>query len=124
MIENLQNYYLNKEEPNQSCLITLKNFILEQDENITENFKWGLPCFLYKNKMFCFLSIDKKTSEPYLLFVEGRNLEHPKLETGDRKRMKIFRVNPNADLPIKTIGLLIKDALDLYRDGMIKTKEK
>ena len=48
--------------------------------------------------MFCYLWTDKKTNDPYLLFVEGQYLDHPKLETGTRKRMKIFRVNPKEDI--------------------------
>jgi hypothetical protein len=32
--------------------------------------------------------------------VEGVKLTHPELEQGDRKRMKIFRVDPNKNMPI------------------------
>ena len=72
--------------------------------------------------MFCFLWKDKKTQEPYLLMVEGKNLEHPELEAGNRARMKIFRVDPAKDLPMKTIVNILNEALDLYRSGKIKTK--
>jgi hypothetical protein len=34
--------------------------------------------------------------------------------------MKIFRVNPNEDIPINTIELLLDKALGLYRNGTIK----
>jgi len=123
MLEELHNYYLNKEEPNKSCLLALRSIILDQDTNITETQKWGMPCFCYKKKMFCYLWTDKKTNEPYILMVEGKYLDHPKLEVGDRSRMKIFRVNPNKDLPIKTIENILQKALDLYRTGVIKIKE-
>ncbi|MBK6546019.1 MAG: DUF1801 domain-containing protein [Saprospiraceae bacterium] len=123
MVEQLQNYYLNKEEPNKSCLQALRSIILDQDTNITETQKWGMPCFCYKNKMFCYLWTDKKTDEPYILMVEGKYLDHPKLEEGNRSRMKIFRVNPNKDLPIKTIESILQKALNLYRAGIIKIKE-
>ncbi len=123
MLEELHNYYLNKEEPNKSCLLALRNIILDQDKNITETQKWGMPCFCYKKKMFCYLWIDKKTDEPYILMVEGKYLDHPKLEEGDRSRMKIFRVNPNQDLHLKTIETILQKALDLYRKGTIKIKE-
>ena len=116
-------YYLNKEEPNKSCLLALRNIILNQDKNITETQKWGMPCFCYKKKMFCYLWTDKKTDEPYILMVEGKYLDHPELEEGDRSRMKIFRVNSNKDLPIKTIEAILTTALDLYRKGVIKIKE-
>lgn len=123
MVEQLHNYYLNKEEPNKSCLLALRSIILDQDTNITETQKWGMPCFCYKKKMFCYLWTDKKTDEPYILMVEGKYLDHPELEKGDRTRMKIFRVNPNKDLPIKTIESILQSALDLYRKGIIKMKE-
>lgn len=122
MIQNLHHYYMNNEEPNKSCLLALRAIILRQDHNVTETQKWGMPCFCYKKKMFCYLWTDKKTNEPYLLMVEGKYLDHPKLEKGSRARMKIFRVNPNKNLSIKTIETILKNALDLYRKGVIKIK--
>ncbi|MEL4307680.1 DUF1801 domain-containing protein [Joostella sp. CR20] len=120
---NEQNaYYLNKLEPVKSCLLSLRNFILKQDENITETRKYGMPCFCFKNKVFCYLWTDKKTDEPYILFVEGKYLETPELEAGNRSRMKIFRVNPSIDIPIDSIEILLNKALDLYRNGVIKIK--
>ncbi|MFK5972079.1 MAG: DUF1801 domain-containing protein [Flavobacteriaceae bacterium] len=115
-------YYLNKKEPNKSCLLALRAIILKQDDRVSETRKWGMPCFCYKKKMFCYLWTDKKTDEPYLLMVEGKHLNHSELEEGNRSRMKIFRVNPNKDLPINRIELVLNDALDLYRNGTIKTK--
>ena len=123
MGEELHNYYLNKKEPNKSCLLALRSIILNQDTNVTETQKWGMPCLCYKKKMFCYLWTDKKTDEPYILMVEGKYLDHPELEEGNRSRMKIFRVNPNKDLPIKTIELILHKALDLYRTGIIKLKD-
>jgi len=81
-----------------------------------------MPCFCYKKKMFCFLWTDKKTFEPYILFVEGKYLNYHELEKGNRTRTKILRINPNIDIPIKTIEMLLKDALDLYRNKVIKIK--
>jgi hypothetical protein len=123
MSATLHHYYLNKSEPNRSCLLALQSIILAQDTHITETQKYGMPCFCYKQKMFCYLWTDKKTGEPYILMVEGKYLDHPALEQGDRSRMKIFRVNPNKDLPIKTIKSILQKALDLYRKGTIPIKE-
>lgn len=120
MLEQLHHYYLSKNEPNKSCLLALRSIILEQDKNITETQKWGMPCFCYKKKIFCYLWIDKKTDEPYILMVEGKHLDHPKLEMGDRSKMKVFRVDPKEDLPLKTIESILQQALDLYRTGVIK----
>ena len=122
MLPDIDQFYLNKEEPNKSCLLALRTIILQQDEQITETQKWGMPCFCYRKKMFCFLWTDKQTAEPYLLMVEGNRLDHPGLEAGKRSRMKIFRVNPLEDLPIDSLIQLLNAALDLYRNGIIKVK--
>lgn len=113
---DVSSFYIDKDEPNKSCLLFLRNLILKQDKHITETRKYGMPCFCYKNKHFCYLWTDKKTDEPYILFVKGKKLDHPKLITGDRKRMKIFRVNPLNDIDTKTIELLLNKALDLCRE--------
>ncbi len=123
MIRETDAFYLNLEEPNKSCLLALRTIILEQDVHITETRKYGMPCFCYKKRMFCYLWTNKKTTEPYILMVEGNYLKHSKLEAGSRARMKIFRVNANKNLPLKTIKDILKEALDLYRTGVIKIKE-
>lgn len=122
MIDELDGFYLNKEEPNKSCLLALRDIILKQDVDVTETKKYGMPCFCYKKKMFCYLWMDKKTQEPYILFVEGKHLNHPKLEAGSRARMKTFSVDPLKDLPLNEIEFLLNQALDLYRNGVIKIK--
>lgn len=47
--------------------------------------------------------------------VEGKHLNHPELEKGNRSRMKILRVNPNKNLPIIAIDLIMNQALGIYR---------
>jgi len=122
MIDELYNFYLEQEEPQKSCLLALRSIILEQDKDVSETVKYGMPCFCYKKKMFCYLWTDNKTKEPYILFVEGKLLDYPELETGKRSRMKIMRINPIEDLPIDLIISLLNDALDLYRNGIILIK--
>jgi len=123
MMWEVDNYYLNKEEPNKSYLLALRSIILEQDTNITETQNWGMPCFCYKKKVFCYLWTDKNTDDPYILMVKGKYLFHAELEVGKRSRMKIFRVNPNKDLPLKTFEIILQKSLDLYRTGIVKIKE-
>ena len=122
MLKEVDNFYSDKEEPNKSCLLALRSIILQQDTNITETQKYGMPCFCFKQKGFCYLWIDKKTDEPYILFVEGKYLDHPALEAGDRSRMKILRINSNKDLPIRKIETILQKALDIYRKGILKIK--
>lgn len=122
MLADIENFYLNKAEPNRGCLLALRSIILKQDPAVSETRKYGMPCFCFKKKMFCYLWMDKKTDEPYILFVEGKHLNHPKLEQGTRARMKVFNVNPAKDLPLETIEKLLQEALDLYRNGTIPIK--
>ncbi len=122
MIQDYDHYYLEKKEPVKGCLLALRRIILGQDDAITETRKWGMPCFCYHDKMFCYLWNDKKTGDPYILMVEGKYLDHPQLEQGERSRMKIFRVDPAGDLPVDTIERILTEALDLYRKGVIKLR--
>ncbi len=112
-------FYLKSEEPNKSCLLALRDIIKGLDEAITETVKYGMPCFCYKKKMFCCLWVDKKTQYPYILFVEGSHLSHPNLKSEGRARMKVLHIDPNKDMPIELIVLLLNQALDLYRNGVI-----
>jgi uncharacterized protein YdhG (YjbR/CyaY superfamily) len=117
-----EDFYLSKTEPNKSCLLALRSIILRQSPDITETVKYGMPCFCYKKKMFCYLWTDKKNAEPYILMVEGMLLSHPKLEAGSRARMKILSVNPNRDLDIDAINEVLQEGLTLYRNGTIQVK--
>jgi uncharacterized protein YdhG (YjbR/CyaY superfamily) len=108
-----EQFYFDKPEPQKSCLLAMRDIILGYDPNISETTKYGMPCFTYQNKMFAYLWMDKKTLEPYFLMVEGKQLNHPKLEQGSRARMKIFRVNPNSDLPIEDIDSVMNQALNI-----------
>jgi Domain of unknown function (DU1801) len=123
ILKNLDNFYANQEEPLKSCLFALSEIILKQDMHITTTLKYGMPFFMYKSKMFCYLWIDKKINEPYLGIVEGALVNHPLLIQGKRARMKTIQFKANKNLPIKTINLILKQTLDLYRNGIIKTKK-
>ncbi len=112
----LSDFYLNKTEPQKSCFLALRSIILAQDNNISETVKYGMPCFCYGKKAFCYLWNDNKTGEPYILMVEGKLLSYPQLEQGKRSRMKILRINPSMDFPIETIRLIINAALDIYKN--------
>ena len=115
MLTDHDNYYLKQGEPYKSCLLALKDIILGLDENITPEWKYGLPFFYYKKKMFCYFWKDKKTQEPYIGVCKGNEIEYPLLEAGDRKKMKIFRVNPNEDIDIKSVTEILQLAMTYYK---------
>ena len=123
MLSDLDHFYLNQDEPNRSCMLAMRSMVIAQSKHITETVKYGMSCFSYKQKVFCYLWIDKKTHEPYLLMVEGKHLDHPLLEAGKRSRMKIFRVDPRKDLPFITIDTILQQALNLYKNGVVKIKD-
>jgi hypothetical protein len=114
------NFYLQQPEPIRSCLLALREIILSQDKQISTAWKYSMPFFCYKGKMFCYLWIHKKHKVPYLGIVEGKRLSHPNLVLENRSRMKIMLLDPTRDLPIKTIKAILKEALNLYKKGLIK----
>jgi hypothetical protein len=120
----LENFYLSKPEPSRSCLLALRDIILACDSRVKTTYKYSAPFFEFNGKMFCYLWINKKSGDPYIGVVEGWRIEHEALERGDRKRMCILPVRANADLPMEAIQLVLQQALDFYRNGIIKTKEK
>ena len=114
MIRELDQFYLNLEEPQRSCFEALRDIIISIDDDITPEWKYRLPFFYFRGKMFCYLWKDKKTGEPYIGITKGKELDHPMLEQGDRKRMKILRIDPNEDIPISLIQKVLKSSIALY----------
>lgn len=121
-MKEIDNFYLEKEEPVKSCLMALRQIILDRNRNISEAWKYRMPFFCYKGKMFCYLWIEKKSGLPYLGIVEGNKIAHPGLIQDERSRMKIMRFNPLEDLPLTTIQEVIDSAIQLYTSGLIKIK--
>jgi Domain of unknown function (DU1801) len=122
MVNELDNFYLQKEEPVKSCMLALREIILAQDENITAAWKYGMPFFCYKGKMFCYLWVHKTLRQPYLGIVEGKHIHHPELLQEKRSRMKTMVFDASKDLPIKTIKAIVREAIDLYKTGVVKLK--
>ena len=94
--------------------MALRQIILSYNTEITETTKYGMPCFCYQNKVFCYLWVDKKFDEPYILIVRGKSIDHPSLEVGNRSKMKIFRVNPSENIPKQDIYEVLDLAKALY----------
>jgi len=115
MLSAIDTYFLTKEEPVKSCLLFLRGYILKQDKNITEAWKYGMPFYCYKGRMFCYLWVHKKYLQPYIGIVEGAKIKHPDLLQEKRARMKILLVDAEKDIPIKKIEGIMKDILDLYK---------
>ncbi len=118
----LDNFYARQQEPVKGTLLALKAIILMQDAAITSTWKYGMPFFCYKEKMFCYLWVHKKHLQPYIGIVEGKHFDEPFLLQEGRSRMKIMLIVPNKDLPLKVIETVLQKALRLYKTGAIKIK--
>jgi hypothetical protein len=105
---------LKQEEPAKSCLLFLREYILQQNGYITEAWKYGMPFYCYKGKMFCYLWVHKKYLQPYIGIVEGARIQHPELMQEKRARMKILLIDAKEDIPIKKIDTIFKKVLALY----------
>lgn len=119
-MKQLDDFYLNQEEPIKGIFFALKEIILKQDQDITNTLKYGMPFFCYKGKMFCYLWIHKKYKQPYIGIVEGKHFDEPFLIQEARSRMKIMLFDANQDLNLKQIEMVVEKALKLYKSGIIK----
>jgi hypothetical protein len=113
MLREIDQFFLNQDEPGRSCLFYLRELILGFDTHITEAWKYRMPFYCYKGKMFCYLWVNKKTKQPYIGIVEGRQLEHPLLVIEKRSRMKTMTIDAHVDIPVETIRLILKMAIDI-----------
>lgn len=114
MLSELDQFYLKLEEPNKSCFLALRDFILSLNEDITPEWKYKLPFFYYKGKMFCYLWKNKKTQMPYVCIVRSEKINHPALVQEDRKKMKAFYLDPEGDLDFNTLGKLLVEAMKMH----------
>lgn len=92
----------------------MRDILLGLSTDITETVKYGMPCFLYKKKIAFYLWNDKKTGYPYFLIADGNKINHPSLESGNRKRMKSLSVDPNKDLDTVGIEEVLRLVIALY----------
>jgi hypothetical protein len=122
-MRELDNFYLQQDEPIKGTLLALREIILQQDKDVTNAWKYGMPFFCYKGKMFCYLWFHKKHKQPYIGIVEGKRFCEPFLIQEDRSRMKIMLLDPNKDLPLQTIEKILQEAINFYKTGEIKIKE-
>ena len=111
------NFYLQQDEPIKGCLLALRQIILSQDKEVTNAWKYGMPFFCYKGKMFCYLWLHKSYKQPYIGIVEGKLFDEPFLIQEKRSRMKIMLLDPNEDLPLKTIETILQKAINFYKQA-------
>jgi hypothetical protein len=113
MYSGVDNYFITLDEPHRSCLLYLRNFILQFSDKITEERKNNTPFYYVNGKWFAHISYHPKTKEIHVSFVDGNKIEHPKLVSEGRKKMKIFYIDPSVDIDIKSLNTIMKMAISL-----------
>ena len=114
MANTIDQFFLDREEPLKSYFLALRSIVLRFDNQIDERLSYGVPFYYYKNKPFCYFWKEKKTNQPYIGMARGHLLDHPMLFQGDRKKMKVIRLNLEEDIPKDQIETIFKQALQLY----------
>jgi hypothetical protein len=109
----VDHYFEILKEPVAGCMQAMRAMLITFSPHITEEWKYGMPLYYYKGKMFCYLWTQKKTGLPYLGIANGFALQHPDLIQEKRKKMKILLLDPNADLPLEKITGILKASVSL-----------
>lgn len=112
MLNPLDDFFEQKDEPIKSCLQYLR-LLLTGYENVTEHWKYGMPFYYYKGKMLSCLWIHRKYHQPYIGLVDGNKIDHKDLLQEKRARMKILLINHLEDIPEEKIKNILKQALAL-----------
>jgi hypothetical protein len=111
MLNANEDYYLEQNEPIKGCLLALRKIILDFTPEITEEWKFKMPFFYFKKKMFCYVWFHKKYKLPYIGIVQGHRIEHPDLIAEKRSRIRILLIEPDKDIPLGKIMEIFSNAL-------------
>jgi len=118
MVREIDNFFAEHDEPMRSSLLALRDFILHFKEGIIEKWMYKMPFYYYKGKRFCYIWTDKKRNQPYVGIVDGKDIVHTQLIAEKRSRMKILLIDPNEDLPVKTISVILMAAIELVEKNV------
>lgn len=113
MQNRIDNYFISLPEPERSCLLFLRNFILEFSTKITEKRKFNTPFYYSEGRWLCYISYHPKTRKIHISFVNGFKISHPKLFAEGRKKMKIFHINAHENIDIKSLKKILWSALEV-----------
>jgi hypothetical protein len=110
-LSSVDHYFETLAEPERSCLLFLRQFILDYSDAITEKIKFNTPFYYVNGKWMCFISYNPKLKEIYISFVDGFKMQHRHLVSESRKKMKIFRVDANEDVDVKSLNQILNLAV-------------
>lgn len=109
----IHQYYQSQPAPIRVTLLALRDLILAQHPDLKEDWKYGMPFFVLRKKMFCYLWVHKTLGLPYIGLVDGKLIDHPALLQEKRARMKILLVNPAEEWDLGEIQEVLRMALKL-----------
>ncbi|MGN6292892.1 MAG: DUF1801 domain-containing protein [Chitinophagaceae bacterium] len=116
MTTQLENYYLSKPEPYQSCLLALRHIILSVDPAIVHERKFQIPFFTYKGKKLGYLWLNRK--KLMLGFCTDKSLLETPPEAKPKDRYESFQINPDENLPVDLIVGKLKEYLNRINQSL------
>jgi len=97
----LETYYLNKPEPYRSCLLALKNIIMQTNPGVVHERKFQIPFFTYKSKKLGYLWLNRK--KLMLGFCLDKSLQETIGGVKPKDKYESMQIDANADIPIDII---------------------
>jgi hypothetical protein len=112
-MKDIDIYFDKKTEPVKGCLAALRRYILSYAPGVSEVWRYQMPFYCIDGKRFCYLWIDKKRHQPYIGFVDGREIVHAALISEKRSRMKIHLIDPQENWDPDLVGILLDQAIEI-----------
>jgi hypothetical protein len=112
--EIIDNYYLTLPEPEQSALLFLRNYLINEI-GLQEKRKFNTPFYYYNGKWFCFIDYNPKKRSTHISFVKGNQVVHPKLLSEGRKQMKIYKILPEKNINTKELARICEELKKEYK---------
>ena len=122
MLNHIDDYFDRMPEPDKSCLLYLRQFILEMDSGISERWHYNTPFYHYGGKWMLYIPYNAKTRDLYLGFVHGYKLKHPALKSEGRKQIRIYRIDATKDIKIKELKTILKEAMQYIKTAKSPTR--
>jgi hypothetical protein len=107
----LESYYLSKAEPYQSCLLALRDIILNANADICHERKFQIPFFTYKNKKLGYLWLNGK--KLMVGFCFDKRLQEIVPGVKPKDKYESMHIDPNTDIPVDIILSKLTHYIDL-----------
>lgn len=110
-MKELEEFYCLHPEPTKGCLLALRTIILGCHDLMRETWKYQTAFFTLDDEVCCYLLMDKKKKWPYVGIIRGNEIDHEQLIHAGRKKIKVFMVDPEKDIPIDSLNSLLNSVL-------------